>query len=215
MKLFKFKYLLWYTAFMIALSVFFIFGADSVIRKSAEGKTFDNVEEVPTNKVGLLLGTSKYVSTGTVNQYYQNRIDAAVALFKSGKIKFIVISGDNATKEYNEPVTMQNDLVEAGVPRDKIFLDYAGFRTFDSMIRVKEIFGQHSVTVISQKFHNERAIYLAQKQNITAVGFNAKDVSKNYGFKTNLREKFARAKVFIDYVIGTKPKFLGEKVEVK
>lgn len=215
MKILRLKFLVWYTITLVALSVFFVFGADYVIREAAVGKTFSNVNELPYNKVGLLLGTSKYARGGGINQYYANRLNAAAELFKAGKVSYIVISGDNGTKEYNEPVTMQNDLVALGVDPTKIYLDYAGFRTFDSMVRLREIFGQHAVTVISQKFHNERAIYLAQKEQIDAVGFNAKDVSKNYGFKTNLREKFARAKVFIDYVIGTKPKFLGDKVEIK
>jgi len=215
MKFFGLKFLLWYTVVMVALSVFFVFGADWEIRNATKGKLFSNVDDVPFNKVGLLLGTSKYASKGVHNLYYDYRIDAAVALFNAGKIQFIVVSGDNRHADYNEPVTMRNDLVAAGVDSSKIFLDYAGFRTYDSVVRLREIFDQHSTTIISQKFHNERAVYLAGKEGINAVGFNAKDVSKNYGFKTNLREKFARAKVFIDDVIGTKPKFLGDKIEIK
>lgn len=215
MKFLRLKHLAWYTVFMIGLTAFFVWGADKVIRDAAHGKTFDNISDVPHNKVGLLLGTSKYVSTGNENQYYRNRIDAAVALYKAGKIDVFVVSGDNATKEYNEPVTMQNDLIAAGVPKEKIYLDYAGFRTFDSVVRLREIFSQQKATVISQKFHNERAVFIGQKENMQLVGFNAKDVSKNYGLKTNIREKFARAKVFIDQVIGTNPKFLGEKVVIE
>ena len=215
MKFLRFKYLLAYTVFMIGLTLFFVWGCDYVIRDAAKDKTFEESADVPHQRVGLLLGTSKYVSTGNENQYYRNRIDAAAALFHAGAVKFIVVSGDNATKEYNEPVTMRDDLIAAGVPKEKIFLDYAGFRTFDSVVRLREIFSQDSAVVISQKFHNERAIFLAQKEGMHLIGFNAKDVSKNYGFKTNMREKLARAKVFIDQVIGTQPKFLGEKVVIE
>ena len=110
---------------------------------------------------------------------------------------------------------LQRDLIAAGIPQNKIFLDYAGFRTLDSMVRAKKIFGQNSVTVISQKFHNERAIRLADYYGIKAVGYNAKAVGKTYGFKTNLREKLARVKVIIDFIIGTKPHFLGEKITIQ
>lgn len=87
-----------------------------------------------------------------------------------------------------------------------------GFRTFDSIVRLKEIFGQESVTIISQPFHNERAIYIASKEGIAAIGFNAKDVNARYGFKTQLREKLARVKVFADYLFSVKPKYLGDKI---
>jgi SanA protein len=110
---------------------------------------------------------------------------------------------------------MKQELINNGIDSTKIYLDYAGFRTFDSMILVKEIFGQEKVTVISQHFHNERAIYIASKFGIDAVGFDAQDVENCYGKKTMLREKFARVKVFVDFLVGTEPKFLGEKIEIK
>jgi SanA protein len=165
--------------------------------------------------VGLLLGTSKYLKNGRINQYWKNRIDATVELYKLKKIKFVIISGDNGKSTYDEPTDMKNELVKLGIPASVIFLDYAGFRTFDSMIRAQKIFSQQSFTVISQRFHNERAIYIGQHYGIEAIGYNAKDVSANKGFKTNLREIFARVKLFIDFAIDKQPKFLGEKVEIK
>jgi SanA protein len=109
---------------------------------------------------------------------------------------------------------MRADLIKRGVDSSRIILDYAGFRTFDSMIRLKEIFSQNSVTVISQQFHNERAIYTGTKLGITTIGFNAKDVSTNQGLKTQLREKFARVKVFLDFIFGNHARFLGSKIEI-
>jgi SanA protein len=109
---------------------------------------------------------------------------------------------------------MKTDLIHAGIDSSLIYLDYAGFRTFDSMVRLVEIFSQDSVTVISQAFHNERALYIASKEGIEAVGFNAKDVGSSFGFRVQLREKIARVKVFLDYVMNTKPKFLGKKVSI-
>ena len=102
----------------------------------------------------------------------------------------------------------------AGIDSTVIYLDYAGFRTFDSIVRLKKIFGQQRVTIISQLFHNQRAIYIAQKEGIEAIGFNAKDVSGDAGLKVQLREKLARVKVFVDMITGKKPKFLGEKISI-
>ena len=173
---------------------------------------YADVDAIPFNKVGLLLGTSKYLPNGRTNLFYLFRIEATVKLYNQGKIRYIIVSGDNGREEYNEPEQMRKDLVLAGIDSSRIYLDYAGFRTFDSMVRLKKIFGQDSVTVISQPFHNERAIYIASKEGIAAIGFNAKDVNAEAALKVQVREKFARVKVFLDYLFGKQPKFLGEKV---
>ncbi|MGB3150453.1 MAG: ElyC/SanA/YdcF family protein [Maribacter sp.] len=182
------------------------------INAFAEGRTFNSVDEIPRNEVGIVLGTSKRLKNGHPNDYYGNRIKAAVNLFKANKIKFVLVSGDNGTIYYNEPTTMKKDLVSAGIPEELIFLDYAGFRTLDSMVRAKEVFGLESVTIISQKFHNERAIYIAEKKGLSAIGFNALDVSLESGFKVQFREYFARVKVFLDLALKTQPKFYGDRI---
>ena len=199
---------------IVLLPVFAIILADNIIKSASKNFLYDDIAKISENKVGLVLGTSKYLSNGQINLYYKYRIDAAVKLYKAGKIKSIVVSGDNSRKTYNEPMQMKSDLVANGIPENAIYLDYAGFRTWDSMVRMKEIFSQSSFTVISQPFHNERAVYLAHRYGLNAVGFNAKDVDKYFGFKTNVREKFARVKVFIDFFTNKQPKFLGEKVEI-
>jgi len=192
-----------------------IFIADGLIKSFAKDKLYSEVNEVPSNKVGVVLGTSKYLVSGQINHYYQYRIDAAAELFHSGKVEFILVSGDNRHHSYNEPQTFKNDLVKKGIPEEKIFLDYAGFRTLDSMVRAKEVFGQESITVISQKFHNERAIYLAEKRGLNAIGFNAKDVNLRSGFKVQMREYLARVKMFSDLIFGKQPRFFGEQIEIK
>lgn len=200
---------------LLLISVILLFVADRIVEKSSVSRTYNSANDIPSNKVGILLGTSKFLQNGRVNLYYKYRIDAAVELYNSGKIKFILVSGDNSTKSYDEPTKMKEDLVKRGIPADKIYLDYAGFRTLDSMIRCTEVFGQKSITIISQQFHNERAIYISDKKDIIAVGFNAKDVGKRYGFKVLIREKFARVKMMIDLIFGKKSKFLGEKIVIK
>ena len=199
---------------LVIIGIVIIFICDFAIKNASKGKLYDNTAAIPFNKVAILLGTGKFLANGVENPYYSYRIDAASELIRSGKAKYLIISGDNSRKDYNEPQQMKEDLILSGVDSTVIYLDYAGFRTFDSMIRLKEVFGQNSVTVISQPFHNERAIYIASKEGISAIGFNAKNVSKTYGFKVQLREKLARVKVFIDYFFGKKPKFLGEKINI-
>jgi len=163
----------------------------------------------------MVLGTSKNRIDGSQNLYYKYRIAATISLFKAEKIKFVLVSGDNGSKYYNEPITFKKDLIAAGIPEEKIFLDYAGFRTLDSMFRAKEIFGLDSVTVISQKFHNERAIFLAQKKELMAIGYNAQDVHGKSGLKIQFREYLARVKALIDVLLNKEPKFYGNSVEIK
>jgi SanA protein len=188
-----------------------IYYCNKIITATSTGKLYSDTAAIPFRKVGILLGTSKFDRPGHINPYYAHRIEAAAQLLKSGKIKYLVISGDNGRKEYSEPEAMRADLMSEGIDSTRIYLDYAGFRTFDSMIRLDKIFGQTAVTVISQEFHNERAIYIAAKLGISAIGFNAGNVADR---KTMFREKLARVKVFIDFLFGTKPKFLGEKVVI-
>lgn len=197
------------------ISLLILILCNYTIDHAAEGKTFSAIESVPKNRVGLVLGTSKKRTNGQPNPYYTNRIDATIALFNAGKIDFVLVSGDNGTVYYNEPTTIKKDLVKGGIPENKIYLDYAGFRTLDSMVRAKEVFGLDQVTVISQKFHNQRAIYIAEKKGLHAIGFNATDISGQSGLKVKLREYFARVKVFMDLVFNTQPKFFGDRVEIK
>ena len=196
------------------LIVAFAVICNTIVIHNAEGKTFSKIKKIPKNKVGLVLGASKYTNGNRINLYYKYRLEAAEKLYKAGKIEFILISGDNSRKDYDEPSDFKTDLIAKGIPENKIFLDYAGFRTLDSMIRAKEIFSLTECTIISQKFHNERAIYLAKKNGINAVAYNAKNINGHYGLKTNLREHLAKTKAVIDIVFNVQPKFLGEKIDI-
>jgi SanA protein len=191
-----------------------IYICNKAIINTAKGKLYSDTKTIPFNRVGLLLGTTRAGLHGHINPYYHYRIQAAAQLIKEGKIKYLVISGDNGRKDYNEPELMRADLMKEGIDSTIIYLDYAGFRTFDSIVRLKEIFGQETVTIISQPFHNERAIYIASREGIAAIGYNAKDVSARQGIKTNVREKLARVKVFVDYLFSVKPKYLGNRITI-
>jgi SanA protein len=201
--------------FVIPLTLAFIFiiiFANQVVKNSANESNFHSLISIPSNKVGLLLGTSKQAKRG-INQYFLNRINATVDLYNSGKIKMILVSGDNSEKTYDEPTDMLNALVKAGIPKNKIVLDYAGFSTYESVSRAKHIFCLKEFTIISQKFHNERAIYLAKSIGLKVVAYNAEDVSVAYGLKTKLRESLARVLALKDAWIQPKPTFLGEKIK--
>ena len=213
--LFTFKRIIYFLFISLIFGVISIFTFDYYVSYKAKIQTYDSVLEIPYNEVGLLLGTAKHLKHGVENPYYANRITATFELYKNKKIKFILISGDNGHVEYNEPEMMKADLIALGIPAERIFLDYAGFRTLDSVIRAKKVFLLTKMTVISQKFHNERAIYIAKKYDLEMIGFNAKDVSANLGFKVKLREKFARINMLLDLIFGKDPKFLGETIHIK
>lgn len=198
----------------IVLLALTIFASDRWVTGSTRSQVYSDVQRIPHNKTGLLLGTSKYLKGGWINQYYQARIDAAVALFQAGKIDYILVSGDNGRDEYDETSTMRADLIARGIPEERLAMDYAGFRTLDSILRCKAVFGESRITIISQPFHNQRALFIANHKGLQAVAFNARDVSLHYGFKTQLREKFARVKVLLDLAFGKKAKFYGEPVRI-
>ena len=203
----------------IITCVGFIFGCLTIllinrsVNKSAEGKIYTDSNTIPAKDVAVVLGTSRWLTNGYENNYFTYRINAAANLYLNGKVKKILVSGDNGTASYNEPFEMFDALVDKGVNPDDIVLDYAGFRTFDSMVRANKVFGLNNFIVVSQDWHCERAIYIGQSQNISMIGFAAKD--PNISTKAQLREYPARVSAFIDcYVVKNQPKYLGEKVEV-
>jgi len=162
------------------------------------------------NEVGLLLGTSRY-AYGRPNSYFIHRINAAAELYRAGKVKYILVSGDNSMESYNEPRDMREALIAAGVSAEDIYLDYAGFSTLDSVVRASKVFNIKSLTVISQQFHCERAIYIARAHGIEAVGYAAKDVSGVSATRVKFREYLARVKAVMDVaIIGTEPTFYGD-----
>ena len=198
-------------AIMITI-IIVIVGCYSIVWYNSINKTFDNIGDVPYNKVGILLGTSPRVANGDPNFYYINRITATADLYKAGKINQIIASGGDysqrASGGYNELVAMRDSLIAHGIPDSVIILDYDGTRTLNSIVKLKEIYGVDSVTIISQEYHNERAIFLASLNGIDAIGYNAKPSHiKIKRIKNEGREFFARVKLFIDMLFGEKPHF--------
>ncbi len=180
---------------------------------ASRGRLFTEVSALPATQVGLVFGTTDRVN-GRENLYFRYRIDAAVRVWKSGKLETLIVSGDNdSSPYYNEPEKMKQALVERGIPGERIVCDPKGLRTLDSVVRAKEIFGANSILMISQRFQNERAIYLAKANGIEAYGFNARDVETQAGLKTQIREVGARVKMWLDVnFLNTRPSHLGKKI---
>ena len=174
-----------------------------IVVGNASGRTYEDVDSVPHNRYGVLLATSPITPGGAHNFYFDNRIKAAEELYKAGKIDYIIASGGDYTKEHkngcDEPAAIRDSLVVRGIPADRIILDFEGLRTINSIVKAKEVYGLDSVTLISQKYHNERAIYLADHYNLQAIGYNAEPspIRRNR-IKNSLREYLARVKMFID-----------------
>ncbi|MFW5880722.1 MAG: SanA/YdcF family protein [Spirochaetota bacterium] len=199
---------------ILAAFVLVLFANVQIARASA-GRVYHAADSIPENSVGLLLGTSPYLVSGRLNPFFEHRIRAAVELLRAGRIEYILASGDNEHRSYNEPVQMKKALLAAGVPDTAIVLDFAGFRTLDSVVRASEVFGQQRLTVISQEFHTRRALYIANRYTIDAVAFVADDVGGYTGVRMQLREQLARTLAVLDVqVLGTRPRFLGEPVPV-
>ncbi|WP_252178952.1 ElyC/SanA/YdcF family protein [Endozoicomonas sp. 4G] len=188
--------------------------ANWLVNTKTSSRLYDNVESISYNEVGVLLGTSKYAREGGNNDHYDLRLKAAYLLYTRNKIDYILISGDNGTPYYDEPSTIRKDLLKMGIPAEKIYRDYAGFRTLDSILRAKFVFGLDRFTIISQAYHNKRALYIAQNNNINAIAFNAGD-GANSDLSNKTREMLARVLAVLEvHWLNTGPKYLGPTIDI-
>lgn len=212
---FPLRFALVVTAGVAAVCLIWIGSASWLVASAARGRTYSDPAAIPARRVGLVLGCSQFLYGGQRNAFFDNRIRAAAQLFRAGKVQYLVVSGDNHVRGYDEPQDMKDCLIAAGIPAERVYCDYAGFRTLDSIVRVREIFGQTSITVISQEFHNQRAICIARHRGVDAIGFNAAEVDAYDSFKTKCREAMARANMLLDlFLFQRGPKLLGEKVQL-
>ena len=199
------KILIWSTCIILFVCIVVMMVCNQIVVNNAKGKVFSDIDSIEYNKVGLFLGTTPQARiTKVKNYFFIYRIDAAEQLYKRGKIEKILISGDeNSLDGVNEPECMRDSLVARGIPASDIILDGKGYRTLNSIINANKVFGLKSFTIISQEFHNERAIYQAEHlgldvENIQA--YNAKMPKSRRAFLTTIREYFARVKMFIDLI---------------
>jgi SanA protein len=201
----------------LVLSFFMVIGivlANFWIVSSTESKNYHSLYNMPSNDVGLVLGTSKAIHGGKENMFFRYRMEAAAKLYKGGKVKFLILSGNHDSVFYNEPNDMKKALMSLGVPENVMTLDFAGFRTYDSILRCREVFNQNNFTIISQPNHNSRALFLANELGINAIAYAAQDVPASY--KTTLREYLARPKAILDVYLLDRSEYSAKKgIDVK
>jgi SanA protein len=208
----------WVKRFFLAVIILFVvlIGVCNVwIVTSTEDKVYSDLTKLPDHRVALVLGTSHRSVGGGPNPFFQYRIKTAAKLYRLGKIDHFILSGDNRTMSYNEPIEMQKALIKEGVPATAITLDFAGLRTLDSVVRCKEIFGQNRITIITQSFHSYRALFISDYYNIDAVAMVAEDPDLDRTIKVRVREYLARTIAVLDlYIFKTTPHHLGEKENI-
>jgi SanA protein len=187
---------------------------DFYVGSFSKGRLYASAVDVPHRRAAVLLGCGKYAH-GRSNLFYTYRINATVELWQAGKVDAILVSGDNSRKDYDEPGTIKADLVARGIPAEFITLDYAGFSTLDSVFRAKQVFGLDDYIVVSQPFHCQRAVFLAQKSGQSVIGFCADNPSGPHSTKVRLREVLARVKAVMDITLSRGPKYLGPAEKVR
>ncbi len=172
---------------------------------------------LPFNDVGVVLGTSRYLQSGKPSPEFRGRIAAAAELYKNGKVKHLIVSGANPDSTYNEPRHMYRELVQQGVPESAITMDFAGFRTFDSIVRAQAVFGLTRFTIVTQKYHSYRAVFLGRKMGLNVIAYLAPATSDGGpGNRHPMREVFARPKAILDvFLLSTEPRFLGEPLPIR
>lgn len=197
---------------LLLVSLVFLIICNVWIVISTEERVYSDFNKLPDHRVALVLGTSHRSVGGGPNPFFDNRIKTAALLYRLGKIDHFILSGDNSTKFYNEPVEMRKALIKNGVPASAITLDFAGLRTLDSVVRSKAIFGQDKITIITQSFHSYRALFISNFYHIDAVAMVAEEPEFERTFKVRLREYLARPKAVLDlYIFKTEPRHMGEK----
>ena len=188
-------------------------GAALAIRLASNGRVFDSktIAALPRLRAGVVLGCRKTLPNGLSNLYFTRRIASAAELYRAGKVDCFIVSGDNHVRTYDEATDMKNSLVAAGVPEAQIVCDYAGFRTLDTVVRAKKVFGLDSFVVVSQPDHVRRAVFTARGFGCDAYGYAAQDVNGRYSMKTTIREQLAKIAAVLDVILRRSPKFLGPR----
>ena len=212
----RWRKVMWWASLSLIVALAALWLTNRWLAQRAASRVFTAVEATPVRNVALVLGTAAKTYGGYSNPFFQNRIDAAAALYHAGKVRHLILSGDNHIQGYDEPGEMRAALLELGVPDAALTLDYAGFRTLDSLARAQAVFGQSQIIVVNDGFHLPRALFLADAFGLDAIGFASRPVAEIYARQTIWREYFARVKAVLDvYVLNTQPRFYGPRVAIK
>ena len=209
------KRLLVACALIAATAVAVLFWSRAVVSRASEGTIVHDPAAVAKNKVALVLGCSPRNRAGETNLFFEYRMDAAGELWRSGKVDFLLVSGDNRRADYDEPTAMMHALIRRGVPARAIVRDFAGFRTLDSVLRTNRVFGETHFCIVSQEDHLKRAIYIARQHGLEVTGFAAREVPFRQGVRTDLREAVARLGAVIDVeLLDRQPHHLGPRIQI-
>ncbi len=202
--------------FLLALTFPFILTAtvNYSILKTTEDLIYANPEELPDSQVAIILGARVFPEDNRMSDMLKDRVLTALDLYNIGKVEKILISGDNGQENYDEVNIIKDFVLENGVPKEDVFLDHAGFDTYDSLYRAKEIFKVENAIVVTQAFHLPRAVYIGKKLDMEVYGIEA-DRQTYVTIKYNkLREIPARLKAFANILFHTKPKYLGDPIPI-
>lgn len=197
----------------LLLGFVFVFGLSSHIKSSTSKYIFAKAEDVPTSYTVIVLGASVRAN-GNLSTILKDRVESALQLYMTGKVKRFLLSGDNGTKEYNEPEAMKEYLIDRGVPEDHIFLDYAGFDTYDSMYRASAVFEVKDAIVVTQNFHLPRALYIARKLGLNYIGYVGDKHIYAHEDANKKREILANVKAYLELTFQKEPTYLGNKIPI-
>ncbi|MGO9611139.1 MAG: vancomycin high temperature exclusion protein, partial [Verrucomicrobiia bacterium] len=186
-----------------ALLLLFILACNIWIVSATRPEVFSDIRSLPVNRDGLVLATGKRIERGRINQHFLRRVDAATALYRAGKVQRLILSGDKA---HDEPMELKRALLDRGVPESALILDNYGLRTLDSVVRARDVFHCGNLTIISERFHEFRALFLSRYYGINAIAFAPPDLPFRWMIRSTLRESLARVKAVLDlYLLHTKP----------
>ena len=203
-------------ALLVTALAGFVLACNVWVIQSTRAFIYDSPTAIPAHDVGLVLGTSPWSREGRANAHFRGRVESAALLYKRGALRHVLLSGANPSDRYNEPRAMYQTLAELGVDKADMTLDFAGFRTLDSVVRAREVFGLEGVTLITQRFHAYRAVFIARHLKLDAVAYAAPTIPRRRSRRTEIREVLARVKVVLDlFFIDKQPRFLGEKEVIR
>lgn len=194
--------------FVIAINLHVQNFSEQYIKSKPSEIKFADPEKIP---VVLILGASVR-SDGSLSSVLEDRVNTALDVYQSGLARKILVSGDNSTAEYNEVIPVRSYLLKRGVPEEDIFVDFAGFDTYDSIFRAGYIFEANNIFIVTQNFHLPRAIYIGRGLGLDVYGITAD--RRSYLLNNNFRETLAIVKTFLEMQIGSEPKFLGQKIPI-
>jgi len=195
----------------LELLIISIFAINIIIYVETKPYIYNDITKAPNAEAALIPGAAIF-QDGALSSIFIDRVDMAIKLYEAKKVSKILVSGDNSTDSHNEVNPVRLYLISKGIPDQDIFLDHAGFDTYSSMYRARDIFGVSSILITSQSFHLPRAVFIARQLGIKAYGANA-DIG-HILFRNYVREIFADEKAILDLTFNRKPKYLGEKIPI-